>query len=136
MTASVHQAKQSGRSRVMIVDPGWHVGLRLADCLATGGYHAVLVRDLESTLFELSEIKPAAILLGATFQGGALCSLEAIRDVCPQTSVFHLIEPLEEGPLRPSGLAEASPSPSHPYGSHPVVDWLHANLGIPCARLQ
>jgi hypothetical protein len=136
MTASVHRAKQSGRTRVIIVDPGWHVGLRLADCLATGGYHAVLVRDLESTLLELAEIQPAAILLGARFRGGALCRLGAIREVCPQTSVFNFVEPLGEGPLRPSGLAEAPAPPSHPHGSHPVVDWLHANLGIPCARVQ
>lgn len=65
MSATMNSTKQTGRSRVMIVDPEWQFGLKLADCLATNGYHAVLVRDLQSMLTELGEIQPEAILLSS-----------------------------------------------------------------------
>jgi hypothetical protein len=120
----------------MIVDPGWHVGLRLADCLATGGYHAVLVRDLESTLPELVEIQPAAILLGPELRTGASRSLRTIRAVCPHTSVFNFVEPPGAAPIIPRQSADAPEKLSHPYGSQPVEDWLQVRLGIPCARVQ
>ena len=68
MSATMNSTKQTGRSRVMIVDPEWQFGLKLADCLATNGYHAVLVRDLQSMLTELGEIQPEAILLSSDSQ--------------------------------------------------------------------
>ena len=127
---------QSGRTRVMIVDPGWHVGLRLADCLATGGYQAVLVRDLESTLPELFEMQPAAILLGPELHSGASRSLGAIRAVCPQTSVFNFEQPPGPPSFIPRRSVDTPVQVSHPYESQPVEDWLQVRLGIPCARVQ
>lgn len=45
MNATSTHTKPAGRVRIVIVDPELRLGLRLADCLATSGYQAVLVRD-------------------------------------------------------------------------------------------
>ena len=63
MNATSTHTKPAGRVRIVIVDPELRLGLRLADCLATSGYQAVLARDLDSTLTQLGEIQPELILL-------------------------------------------------------------------------
>lgn len=142
MNPTMHPAKQPGRSRVMIVDSELQFGLRLADCLATSGYHAVLVRDLESTLTQLREIQPAAILLSrdsgessrSTPEGDALRTVNAL---CPQASVLALSQPRHrsshiESQSSGARLAGAASPPLE----HPVEEVLLATLGIPCVRLQ
>ena len=54
-----------GRQRVVIVDRDLDFGLKLADCLASSGYHAVLGRSLAAVLDDLGEMQPGAILLGS-----------------------------------------------------------------------
>lgn len=142
MSPTMHTAKQPGRSRVMIVDSELQFGLRLADCLATSGYHAVLVRDLASTLTQLREIQPAAILLSrdsaesspSAPEGEALRTVNAL---CPQASVLALSQPRHPSSLMQSLSTGARPlGASSPRLEQPVEEVLSATLGIPCVRLQ
>ncbi len=136
MSATIHNTKQTGRSRVMIVDPELQFGLKLADCLATNGYHAVLVRDLHSTLTELREIQPDAILLSSDSrdeqQGTAeFDTLRALNDLCPQASVLTVVEPVRDAVvgLSPQNARQGRPTP---LADHRVQELLRAQLGIPC----
>lgn len=142
MSPTMHPVKQAGRSRVMIVDSAMQFGLKLADCLATRGYHAVLVRDLESTLPQLGEIQPAAILFSHD-SGGSHCdtpgmdALRAVNALCPQAPVLALSEPVHpvlSGESR-SGDTLSAKSASPPL-EHPVEAVLLTTLGIPCVRIQ
>lgn len=142
MSPTMHHVKQAGRSRVMIVDAEMQFGLKLADCLATRGYHAVLVRDLESTLAQLGEIQPEAILLsqdsGRSHRNSP--GMEALRTVnalCPQAPVLALSQPLHQAL---SGVSHSTDTlcdrSTSPHSEHPVEEVLLATLGIPCVRLQ
>ena len=142
MTPMMHPIKQAGRSRVMIVDSAMQFGLKLADCLATRGYHAVLVRDLESTLPQLGEIQPEAILLshdsgGSLRDAPAMDALRTVNALCPQAPVLALTPSLRS-PL--SGVSQSIDAlPTEPAGlprEHPVEKVLLTTLGIPCIRLQ
>ena len=136
MKGSTRRVKQSGRTRVMIVDPGWHVGLKLADCLATEGYHAVLVRDLESMLTELDEMQPEAILFSPDSCDRQRASLRAIQSLCPETSVLSLLEPLENAAVISATPIDAPARRPHPSGSQSVEQWLRVRLSVPCVRVQ
>ena len=142
MSPTMHPVKQAGRSRVMIVDSEMQFGLKLADCLATRGYHAVLVRDLESTLAELGEIQPEAIVFshdsGGSHRGTPeMDALRTVNALCPQAPVLALTQPLGQ---TVSGVSRASAplstDPPSPPQEHPVEAVLLTTLGIPCVRLQ
>ncbi|MGC3976392.1 MAG: hypothetical protein QM771_18700 [Nitrospira sp.] len=142
MSPTMHPVKQAGRSRVMIVDSAMQFGLKLADCLATRGYHAVLVRDLESTLEELGEIRPEAILFSHDSGGShrpspGLDALRALNALCPQAPVLALTEPVHPSL---SGVSQSidtlSAESASPPLEHPVEKVLLTTLGIPCVRLQ
>ena len=142
MSPMMHHAKQPARSRVMIVDAELQFGLKLADCLATRGYHAVLVRDLESTMAQLGEIKPAAILLSQDSGGSrpdmpGVDALRRVNSLCPQAPVLALTQPLHRASngLSPSTASLPGGSTSPPF-EHPVEQVLLATLGIPCVRVQ
>lgn len=131
---------QTARIRVMIVDPGWQFGLELADCLATSGYQAVLVRNLESMIDDLGELQPGAILLHADSHDRHLAdqgndTLQAVKALCPQAPVLTLTKPEQDTvtKARAKHLALAT----HPIDipSNRVEDLLRTQLGIPCARL-
>ncbi|MCC2642442.1 MAG: protein of unknown function, putative Response regulator [Nitrospira sp.] len=131
---------QAGRTRVMIVDPEWQLGLKLADCLATSGYQAVLVRNLESMMDEIGEIQPDAILLSsdASVEERARQAAETIRIVntlCPQAYVLALAEPRQK--CRDHQLLQTTPSPKRPTPlvQNRVEELVRAKLGIPCARV-
>lgn len=137
MSATIHNIKQTGRSRVMIVDPELQFGLKLADCLATNGYHAVLVRDLHSMLTELREIQPEAILLSSDScdeqQGtAAFDTLRALNDLCPQASVLTVVEPVRDTVVALSPPQDARQGRPTPLAHHRVEELLRAQLGIPC----
>ena len=136
MKGTMRRSKQSGRTRVMIVDPGWHIGLKLADCLATEGYHAVLVRDLESMLTELDEIQPEAILFSPDWRDRERASLQAIQSLCPKTSVLSLLGPSENAPVISATPIDTPERRPNPLGSQPVEQWLRARLSMPCVRVQ
>jgi hypothetical protein len=136
----MNSPNQAGRTRVMIVDPEWQLGLKLADCLATSGYQAVLVRNLESMMDDIGEIQPDAILLSsdASVEKRARHAAETIRIVntlCPQAYVLALAEPKQENQANP-GPQTASPQkrPS-PIVQNRVEELVRAKLGIPCARV-
>lgn len=142
MSATGTHTKPAGRVRIMIVDPELQLGLRLADCLATSGYQAVLVRDLESILAQLGEIQPEIILLSQDLPGGRLPTagidtLRAVNTLCPQAPVLTLSRPMPgntTGTLCSSEIPTAPPPPA--LQQHCVEDVLRARLGIPCMRVQ
>lgn len=142
MSATSTHTKPAGRVRIMIVDPELQLGLRLADCLATSGYQAVLVRDLESTLGQLGEIKPEIILLSQDSsdgdpQGACIDTLRAVNALCPLAPVLTLNRPMSEhaaGLPYPSDIFTSPPPPT--LQEHQVEDVLCTHLGIPCMRVQ
>lgn len=142
MSATSTYTKPAGRVRVMIVDPELQLGLRLADYLATSGYQAVLVRDLESTLAQLGEIQPAIILLNQDSSDGhppsaGIDSLRIISRFCPQAPVLTLNRSRNAhrtASLQSSDLPSSPPPPA--LQQHCVEDVLRAQLGIPCMRVQ
>jgi len=122
------------RTKVIIVDPEWHLGLKLADCLATSGYHAVLGRTLDSMLNELEEIQPTAIVLSADPPHSGRTSLEAVRTYCPDAPVFTL-ERSESDHAAPALCTGGSRAERTYLTPHCIEDLLRTKLGIPCARL-
>ena len=142
MSPTMHPVKQAGRSRVMIVDAEMQFGLKLADCLATRGYHAVLVRDLESTLAQLGEIQPEAILFshdsGSSQQDTpGIDTLRTLNTLCPKAPVLALTEPVTQALSGVSHSTDTLPNRSRSsHLEHPVEEVLLATLGIPCVRLQ
>ena len=138
MNTIVNRVKQKGRTRVMIVDPEWQFGLELADCLATGGYQAILVRSLESMIDDLGELQPGAILLRADSYGDRLAgqgakTLETVKTLCPQAPMLMLSKSNHDTlPTVPQHNTEGHP-PFIP--STRVEELLQRRLGIPCARV-
>ncbi|MBL8070189.1 MAG: hypothetical protein JNM35_03740 [Nitrospira sp.] len=137
MSATMSSTKQTGRSRVMIVDPELQFGLKLADCLATNGYHAVLVRDIQSMLTDLVEIQPEAILLSSDSceeerEAAESDTLRALNILCPQAPVLTVAEPTRNQPGALSPPIDAHASPQTPPVHHRVEELLRATLGIPC----
>lgn len=142
MSATSTHTKPAGRVRIMIVDPELQLGLRLADCLATIGYQAVLVRDLESALAQLGEIRPEIILLSQASSEGYppavdIDTLRVINRLCPQAPVLTLNRSLH---VNMTGTLQSSdvPPPPPPLALQQrcVEDVLRAQLGIPCMRVQ
>ncbi|MBS0170192.1 MAG: hypothetical protein JSR62_07520 [Nitrospira sp.] len=143
MSATSMPSKRAGRVRIMIVDPELSLGLRLADCLATSGYQAVLVRDLESTVAQLNEIQPEMILLSQDASDtqqpvAGVDTLQVINRLCPQAPVLALNRTTPGTmPGATQRSAPLTPIPPLPTLQNNVVeDVLRAQLGIPCMRLQ
>lgn len=136
----MNSSHRTARTRVMIVDPEWQFGLELADCLATSGYQAILVRSLESMIDDLGEMQPGAILLHADSYDQQLAdhgaeTLQAVKALCPQAPVLTLTKPAQDT-LREtqSGQGALAKRPSA-IPSNRVEELLRTKLGIPCARL-
>jgi hypothetical protein len=130
MTDSTYRA----RTKVMIVDPEWQFGLKLADCLASSGYHAVLSRSLDNMLNDLEEMQPTAIVLNDDPRQTGRTSLEAVRAYCPDAPVISLRRSAfvtSEPALCPGG-ARAERTCVTP---HRIEELLRTKLGIPCARV-
>ena len=138
MNASMNRPQQKARTRVMIVDPEWQFGLELADCLATSGYQAILVRSLESMIDDLGELQPGAILLRADSCDSKLGghepeTLETVRALCPQAPMLMLSKPdLDTLPAIPKRAVKEHPPTIPPTR---VEELLQTKLGIPCARV-
>ena len=131
----------AGRERVVIVDRDLDFGLKLADCLASSGYHAVLGRSLDAMLGDLSEMQPGAILLSSDprdqeVSGNGVDTLQAVKALCPGAPVIALIKPRQDtfAGFRSKGRgANDWPSSSE---INRVEELLRAKLGIPCARVM
>ena len=58
-------SQQNGeRTRVMIVEQDLDFGLKLADWLATHGYHPVFVRTVDAAVDGLSGFRPQVVFIG------------------------------------------------------------------------
>ena len=66
--------RQNGeRTRVMIVEQDLEFGLKLADWLATHGYHPAFISTVNSAIDELAAFRPQAVFVGLG------CSARAAR---------------------------------------------------------
>lgn len=131
---------RTARTKVMIVDPEWQFGLELADCLATSGYQAILVRNLESMIDNLGEVQPGAILLHADSYDRRLAeqgseTLQAVKALCPQAPVLTLTKPAQDTVTRAQSRQLAFAKRPADVPPNRVEDLLRTQLGIPCARL-
>ena len=138
MSASINGQQRKARTRIMIVDPEWQFGLELADCLATSGYQAVLVRSLESMLHDLGELQPGAILLRADSRDSKLGgqesrTLETVRSLCPQASMLMVAKP--DSDTLPAISARAIEQALPAASSTRVEELLQGKLRIPRARV-
>lgn len=129
----------AGRERVVIVDRDFDFGLKLADCLASSGYHAVLGRSLDAILDDLSEMQPGAILLSSdpwnrdnTDQHRE--TLRTVQALCPQAPVISLMKPEHDTLTGFASAQDAAGDYSRPRVNR-VEDLLRTRLGIPCARV-
>jgi hypothetical protein len=130
------------RERVVIVDRDLDFGLKLADCLASSGYHAVLGRSLDAMLGDLSEMRPGAILLGSDPQdqeiaGNGAETLRAVKTLCPETPVMTLMKSRRDtfAEFRSRSKGRGADDCSSSSKTNRVEELLRAKLGIPCARV-
>jgi DNA-binding NtrC family response regulator len=85
------------RTRVMIVEPDWDFGIKLADWLAAHGYQPVLVRSVDAAITELSDIRPQAVFvgLGSSKLAGPIGAAEVlllIQTICPRVPVITIVD--------------------------------------------
>ena len=130
----------ASRERVVIVDRDLDFGLKLADCLASSGYHAVLSRSLDAMLEDLTEMQPGAILLGSdprnqAVGGNGAETLRAVKALCPQAPVITLMKPEQDTFAEGRPQAFNAADGSTPPNINRVAELLRAKLGIPCARV-
>jgi DNA-binding NtrC family response regulator len=95
-------SRQNGqRTRVMIVEQELDYGMKLADWLASLGYHPVVVRTVDAAIDELRGFRPRAIFFGLS------CSEYAARidiaevflmvqTVCPRVPVVTFADHVGE----------------------------------------
>jgi DNA-binding NtrC family response regulator len=89
-------SRQNGeRTRVMIVEHDLDYGMKLADWLATHGYHPVLLRNVESAIAEVNDIRPQAVFIGlqSPKRGPQMNAVEAlllIQTICPLVPVITI----------------------------------------------
>ena len=129
----------AGRERVVIVDRDFDFGLKLADCLASSGYHAVLGRSLDAILDDLSEMQPGAILLSSDpwnreNTDNQRETLRTVKALCPQAPVISLMKPKHDTLTGFDSTQDDAGDYSGPRGNR-VEELLRTRLGIPCARV-
>ena len=89
-------SQQNGeRTRVMIVEHDLDYGMKLADWLATHGYHPVLLRTIEAAIGEVNAIRPQAVFIGLRSpecgpQMSAVEALLLIQTICPLVPVITI----------------------------------------------
>lgn len=130
----------AGRERVVIVDRDLDFGLKLADCLASSGYHAVLGRSLDAMLEDLDELKPDAILLSSDPRdqdkgGQGADTLQTVKALYPQLPVMTLMKP--GGDRFIQVRAQESHRTTRPVSAqiNRVEELLQGTFGISCARM-
>lgn len=94
--------RQNGeRTRVMIVEQDQKFGLKLADWLATHGYHPVFIRTVNAAIDALAGFRPKAVLVGL---GCSTSAAEAdlvevpllIQTICPSVPVIMIADQSSE----------------------------------------
>jgi DNA-binding NtrC family response regulator len=130
----------TSRERVVIVDRDLDFGLKLADCLASSGYHAVLGRSLDAMLEDLGEMQPGAIVLSSDPCDGEWGSdgdatLQEVRTLCPEAPVITLTKPGQAASAGMRLQKRTLEGRSKPMAPNRVEELLRTKLGIPCARV-
>lgn len=95
-------SRQNGeRTRVMIVEQDLEFGLKLADWLATHGYHPAFISTLKSAIDGLAGFRPQAVFVGfscsaraAQVDMGEILSL--IQTICPSAPVIMMADQSSE----------------------------------------
>ena len=95
----------TGRERVVIVDRDLDFGLKLADYLASSGYHAVLGRSLRAMMNDLTEMQPGAILLCSESTDHNLGAeeaeaVQAVKCLYPEAPVITLTKSAHDPSLK------------------------------------
>lgn len=80
--------KNGERTRVMIVEQDLEFGLKLADWLATHGYHPAFIRTVNGAIDGLTGFRPQAVFVGLgcsarAVQGDMVEILFLVRTICP-----------------------------------------------------
>ncbi|WP_447599398.1 hypothetical protein [Nitrospira sp. Nam80] len=130
----------ASRERVVIVDRNFDFGLKLADCLASSGYHAVLGRSLDALVDELSEMQPNAILLSPEPRDHGIIgketeTLRTVKALCPQAPVISVMKPAHDRLPGPPSTHGACGGGSTPSTFNRVEELHRTQFGIPCARV-
>jgi hypothetical protein len=140
MSATMNSTKQTGRSRVMIVDPEWQFGLKLA---------GIASRPMGTMQFSFETFNPCSPSSGRYSRrpsclvrdscdekrGTAeLDTLRALNVLCPQAPILTVVEPMRDALGTLSPPIDARPRHQAPLVHNRVEELLRANLGIPCVR--
>ena len=95
-------SQQNGeRTRVMIVEQDLDFGLKLADWLATHGYHPVFVRTVDAAVDGLSGFRPQVVFIGLGWSAPAAQTdmveiLLLIQTISPCTPVIMMADQTSE----------------------------------------
>lgn len=89
------------RTRVMIVEQDQELGLKLADWLATHGYHPVFIRTVNAAIDGLAGFKPKAVFVGLGCSAPAarvdmVEILLLIQTICPSVPVIMMADQSSE----------------------------------------
>jgi len=81
-------SQNGGKVRVMIIEQNLDLGMKLADCLATNGYHPVYIRTVDAAIGALNGVRPQGIFVGIGCSGPVARiniaeALLMIQTVCP-----------------------------------------------------
>lgn len=89
--------KNGERTRVMIVEQDLEFGLKLADWLATHGYHPAFIRTVNAAIDGLTGFRPQAVFVGLgcsarVAQGDMVEILFLVRIICPSVPVIMMAD--------------------------------------------
>jgi DNA-binding NtrC family response regulator len=99
-------SQQNGkRTCVMIVEPDWDFGIKLADWLASQGYQPVLTRTIDSAIVEFGSVRPQAIFVGLQSsvpqsQMNAGEVLLMIQTICPLVPIIAIADEARQVPTQ------------------------------------
>lgn len=93
--------KNGERTRVMIVEQDLEFGLKLADWLATHGYHPAFIRTVNGAIDGLTGFRPQAVFVGLgcsarAVQGDMVEILFLVRTICPSVPVIMMADQSNE----------------------------------------
>ena len=95
-------SRQNGeRTRVMIVEQDLEFGLKLADWLATHGYHPVFISTANAAIDGLAGFRPQAVFVGLDCSASAAKVdmadvLLLIQTICPSVPVIMMTDQCSE----------------------------------------
>ena len=93
--------KNGERTRVMIVEQDQEFGLKLADWLATHGYHPAFISTAHAAIDGLAGFKPQAVFvgLGGSMRAARVDMVEIlllIQTICPSVPVIMMADHTSE----------------------------------------